>query len=204
MKEDRKICDRIVMAINSVRPLNVKEKRLDYLYAIFLVVLGIFVPLFSIPWLMTIGKPLIALIVNVFSIGLAAIVGLSRRRKILKSFYQVKDSHNFVTIENGNDRLEDLLGINEVLLCVLPQKDCYIDILYNWLCRRGLIDPGKTETWYRIDTELLEPYLNEESDLSGQKSVLLMTFENRLPDDVARFYAEEGILGVRLLNNIRK
>lgn len=198
-KASRKACNRIIMAINSVRPMTRKDQRFDYAYAIFLTVLGIFVPMFCIPWLMTINKPLTALIVSAISIGIAATIGLSIRGKILKSFYIINDAHNYVTIKDGNEKLEDFFKIDEVLLSTIPQNDCYMDVLYNWLCWRKLVNPNEEVTWYRVDCKILEPYLNEDSDLSDQDSVLFMTFKKRLPNDATRFFVEAAILGVCLL-----
>ena len=202
-KNDKKICNRIIMAINSVRPLSAKERRRDYAYGIFLMVLMIFVPLLSIPWLMAVKKPVLALLVNTVSIGTALFIGLGNRRRIIRSFYLTRDAHRFVSIENGNETLEDFLKTDEVLISTIPQRDPYIDVLYNWLCRRNLIDPNEQVHWYAIDSDKLMPFLNEESDLSMQEKVLLMTFKGRLPDDIRRFYAEAKYLGVYLLNNIK-
>ena len=202
-KTDKKICNRIIMAINSARPLSASEKKRDYAYGIFLIVLMIFVPLFSIPWLMAVKKPVLALLVNIVSIGTALFVGLGNRRRIIRSFYLTHDAQRFISIENGDDRLEDCLKTDEVLVSTIPQKEQYIDVLYNWLCWRKLIDPNEQVLWYAIDSDMLKPFLNEESDLSAQEKVLVMTFKGRLPDDIHRFYAEAEYLGVYLMNNIK-
>ncbi len=202
-KSDRKICNKIIMAINSVRPLSAREKRCDYAFAIFFVSLMILVPLISIPWLMTVGKPILALLINTVSIGTALFVGIGNRQRILRSFYLTQDAHRLVTIESGDEQLEDFLKTDEVLISTLPQKDLYIDVLYNWLCRRNLIRVKEEVTWYAIDAGKLQPYLNQESDLSGQEKILLMVMKGRLPDDPDRFYAEAKYLGVYLLNNIK-
>lgn len=202
-KSDRKICNKIIMAINSVRPLSAREKRCDYAFAIFFVSLMILVPLISIPWLMAVGKPILALFINIISVGTALLVGISNRRRILRSFYLTPDAHRFVSIENGNEQLEDFLKTDEVLISTIPQKDPYIDVLYNWLCRRDLLRVKEQVTWYAIDTGRLQPYLNQESDLSGQGKILLMVMKGRLPDDPDRFYIEAKYLGVYLLNNIK-
>ncbi|MBQ5521758.1 MAG: hypothetical protein IIT86_02940 [Oscillospiraceae bacterium] len=203
MKSDKKICNRLIMAINSSRPLSKQDKRRDYAFAIFFVALTVCVPLISIPWLMTIHKPASALAVSAVSIGTAMIVGISRRRKIIRAFYRTEDAHKSVSVEDGNDKLEDLLKTDEVLVSTIPQKDCYIDVLYNWLCWRKLIVPGEQVIWYTVDADKLQPFLNIESDLSGQEKVLAMMFKDRLPDDVNRFYIEAEYLGVYLMNNIK-
>lgn len=190
------------MAINSAGPLSESERRRDYAYGIFLVVLMIFVPLFSIPWLMAAGKPALALVVNTVSIGTALLVGIGNRRKIIRSFYLIRDAHRLVSIENGNDQLEDFLKTDEVLLSTIPQREPYINVLYNWLCRRKLIAPGERVIWYTVCTDRLKPYLNEESDLPGQEKMLLMAFKGRLPDDVYRFHVEAKYLGVYLKNSV--
>ena len=202
-KNDKKICDRIIMAINSVRPLSGREKKRDLALAVFLVVLLIFVPLVSIPWLMALKKPVAALLINTVSIGTALFVGIGNRRRIIRSFYLARDAHRFVSVENGNDRVEDFLKTDEVLVSAIPQKDPYIDVLYNWLCRRNLIALNEPVTWYSVDAGRLQPFLNGETDLSAQEKVLLMVFKGRLPDDAGRFYAEAKYLGVYLLNDIK-
>ncbi|MBQ9268725.1 MAG: hypothetical protein IJ206_04305 [Oscillospiraceae bacterium] len=191
IRRDKRACNRIVMAVNSERPMSKRERKADYAYAITLVSLGIFVPLISIPWLMTVKRPLAALSVTAVSVAAALIIGLSRRRSILKQFFQIGNGQELMTILKGDDRIADLMKVDEVLLCVLPQRACYLDLVYAWLCRQGLVIPGETLPCWRVDGEELMPYLRVGSELSGP--VFLMRFDGRLPDDPVRFYREKKI-----------
>ena len=202
IRRDKRACKRIIMAVNSERPMSHRERKLDYAYAITLVALGIFVPLISIPWLMAVDKPLAALAVTAVSIAAALMIVLSSRRSIIKAFHLTENGHELMTILNGGDRVEDLLKVDEVLLCVLPQRACYLDLVYDWLCRQGLVVPGEELTCWIVDGEKLMPYLNEGSDLTAP--VFLMRFEGRLPDDPVRFYREKQHLGIYLINDVRR
>ena len=199
IRRDKRACKRIIMAVNSERPMSHRERKLDYAYAITLVALGIFVPLISIPWLMAVDKPLAALAVTAVSIAAALMIGLSRRRSIIKAFHLTENGHELMTILNGDDRIADLMKVDEVLLCVLPLRVCYLDLVYAWLCRQGLISPRETLPCWRVDGEKLMPYLRADNDLSGP--VFLMRFDGRLPDDPVRFYREKQCVGIFLIND---
>lgn len=201
IRRDKRACKRIVMAVNSERPMSKRERKADYAYAITLVTLGIFVPLVSIPWLMAVNRPLAALSVTAVSVAAALIVGLSRRRSILKQFFPIGNGHELMTILNGDDRIADLMKVDEVLLCVLPLRVCFFDLVYAWLCRQGLVSPGETLPCWRVDGEKLMPYLRADNDLSGP--VFLMRFDGRLPDDPVRFYREKQCVGIFLINDLR-
>jgi len=200
--QDRKTCKRIIIAMNAGRPMNDQDRRIDSIYGIALCILWIFVPLISIPWLMTLNKPLTALIVNVSSFAISLLIGLSRRKWILNSFYLVKDAYQLFDMRNGNEKIDELCTTNETLLCLMPLKDVYLDLLYNWFCWRKLLETGEKLPCYEVDGRKLSPYLNDENKLDQQ--VLLMTFKGRLPDSASRFYNEKDLLGVYLLNDVKK
>ena len=199
---DAKICNRIIMGINSVRPMGEKEKKFDYAYGIVLVSLWILVPLVSLPWLLTIGKPVTAFVITAVSYALSLVIGLSRRRSILRSFYQVENGHTYMSFADAGYDTEQLCRSEGMMVCVMPERDCYMDILYNWLCWRRIIEPKEKLQCFRCTIEEMRPFLKEDCELSGP-AVLVKT-DGRMPDDIMRFYNEKGFAGVYRMEEIRK
>ena len=130
------------MAMNARRPMNAGERRRDYALAIGLCALALLVPIFAGAALAAKNKTLAAVIVGDCAIVLALAIGLLNRRRVLRRFYIVPDAHKLVDVRDGSGELDRLAKISPTLLYPAPPVPELLDLFYNWLCSRKIIEPG--------------------------------------------------------------
>ncbi len=196
-----RICNKAIMKMNAERPMTDRERKFDLIYGIVLAILLVGVPLVTLPWLLTVNRPWTALIVNVISIGLFLIIGISRRRLILRKFHMVENADSYVEVREDPD-MAAMKKIIPVLVFPIPNDPVYLDLLYNWLCWRQLIQPREKLTVWHIMGAQLAPYLKVKAD--ADIDVMLVPLEGRMPDDWRRLKMEMSIMGMQQLYDIAK
>ena len=199
-KSIKRICRSTIMAMNAQRPMNAAEKRRDYALAISLCVLALLVPIFAGAALVAKNQTLAAVIVSDCAILLALAIGLANRFRVLRRFYAVPDAHKLVEVRDGSGELERLAGIAPTLLYPAPPVPELLDLFYNWLCNRKLVEPGERVEAYRVTADALEGKLNIQADPGFE--CLLFPLEGRVPDDWRRFGLEGQLLNLRLLGDL--
>ena len=190
------------MAMNAVRPMNAAEKRRDYALAIGLCTLALLVPIFAGAALVAKNKTLAAVIVSDCAIVLALAIGLANRRRVLRRFYTVPDAHKLVDVRDGAGELERLAGVEPTLLYPAPPLPELLDLFYNWLCNRKIVEPGERVDAYRVTATELEGRLNVSAPPGFEG--LLFPLEGRVPDDWRRVGIEGNNLKLRLLGDMMK
>ena len=190
------------MAMNAERPMDAAEKRRDYAFAIMLCVLALLVPLAAGAVLAALGKMRAAVIVSVYSVALALTIGLANRLRVLRRFYIMPDAHTFVDVRDGSGELDRLAKISPTLLFPAPPLPELLDLFYNWLCNRKIIEPGERVEAWRVTAAELNGLLNVSVDPGFEG--LLFPLEGRVPDDWRRVGIEGKILHLRLLGDLMK
>ena len=188
------------MAMNARRPMNAGERRRDYSLAIGLCALALLVPIFAGAALAAKNKTLAAVIVSDCAIVLALSIGLLNRRRVLRRFYIVPDAHKLVDVRDGSGELDRLAGISPTLLYPAPPVPELLDLFYNWLCSRKIIEPGVRLEAYSVTAAELERRLNVSAPPGFEG--LLFPLEGRVPDDWRRFGLEGQVLNLRLLGDL--
>lgn len=188
------------MAMNARRPMNAEERRRDYALAIGLCALALLVPIFAGAALAAKNKTLAAVLVSDCAIVLALAIGLLNRRRVLRRFYIVPDAHKLVDVRDGSGELDRLAGISPTLLYPAPPVPELLDLFYNWLCSRKIIEPGVRVEAYSVTTAELEGRLNVSAPPGFEG--LLFPLEGRVPDDWRRFGLEGQVLNLRLLGDL--
>lgn len=188
--------------MNAWRPMDAAEKRRDYAFAIMLCTLALLVPIFAGAALVAKNKILAAVIVSDCAIVLALIIGLANRRRVLRRFYVVPDAHLLVDVKEAGDELDRLAQISPTLLYPVPPVPELLDLFYNWLCNRRIIEPGERLEACRVTAAELEGRLN--APVAPGFEGLLFPLEGRVPDDWQRFGLEGKILQLRLLGDLIK
>ena len=188
--------------MNAWRPMDAAEKRRDYAFAIMLCTLALLVPIFAGAALVAKNKILAAVIVSDCAIVLALIIGLANRRRVLRRFYVVPDAHLLVDVKEADGELDRLAQISPTLLYPAPPVPELLDLFYNWLCNRRIIEPGERLEACRVTAADLEGRLN--APVAPGFEGLLFPLEGRVPDDWQRVGLEGRILNLRLLGDLIK
>ena len=188
--------------MNAWRPMDAAEKRRDYAFAIMLCTLALLVPIFAGAALVAKNKILAAVIVSDCAIVLALIIGLANRRRVLRRFYVVPDAHLLVDVKEAGGELDRLAQISPTLLYPVPPVPELLDLFYNWLCNRRIIEPGERLEACRVTAAELEGWLND--PVAPGFEGLLFPLEGRVPDDWQRVGLEGRILNLRLLGDLIK
>ena len=201
-REVRKTVNRLIMQINAVRRMDDRQRRNDLIYGIVLMILFLAPLLIVLPWLLTVGKPLMAVLTVLAGWLIGAGIGLSRRRQIINSFLKVKDAESLIELKDGEGQLEKLKKTDPVLLFPFgPQKEL-LEFAYNWLVRQKLISEGERLTAYRFTGRQLkdEITLNIAEDLE----VMLVPLEGRKPEYFDQLVREGSLLNLQVLSGILK
>ena len=188
--------------MNAWRPMDAAEKRRDLALAIALCTLALLVPIFAGAALVAKNRILAAVIVSDCAIVLALIIGLANRRRVLRRFYVVPDAHLLVDVKEAGGELDRLAQISPTLLYPVPPVPELLDLFYNWLCNRRIIEPGERLEACRVTAADLEGKLNDSVDPGFEG--LLFPLEGRVPDDWQRVGLEGRILNLRLLGDLIK
>ena len=201
-KSIKRYCRSTIMAMNARRPMDAAERRRDLAFAIMLCVLALLVPIFAGAALVAKNKTLAAVIVSDCAIVLALAIGLINRRRVLRRFYSVPDAHKLVDVKEAGGELDRLAQIAPTLLYPAPPLPELLDLFYNWLCNRRIVEPGERLEAYRVTGAELEGRPGIQADPSFE--CLLFPLEGRMPDDWRRFGLEGQLLNLRLLGDLIK
>jgi hypothetical protein len=201
-REVKKTVNRLIMQINAVRRMDERQRRNDLIYGIVLMVLFLAPLLIGLPWLLTVGKPLMAVLIILAGWLIGAGIGLSRRRQIINSFLKVKDAESLIELKDGEGQLEKLKKVDPVLLFPFGSQKELLELAYNWLVRQKLISEGERLTAYRFTGKQLknEITLNIAEDLE----VMLVPLEGRQPEDFDQLVREGSLLNLQVLSGILK
>ena len=197
-KEYDRLCKRLVTRLNSIRRLTDQERKRDTLFGFVVAGLVILIPMIGVPILAALHHPLAAVILFVCSAGSGLAIGLVRRRRFLRNYYQVKDAHTLVEVLNWTDELERLSTVKPALLFNAPPEPQLLDLFYNWLYRRKLIEVGERLKVWQVTGEQLTAYTGDQA-FSGSK-LLLVPVGERVPNDPELFKREAVILKVLVLS----
>ena len=201
-QEAKKTVNRLIMQINAIRTMDERQRRNDLIYGIVLMVLFLAPLLIGLPWLLTVGKPLIAVMTVLVGWLIGAGIGLTRRHQIISSFLKVRNAESLIDLKEGEGRLEKLKKINPVLLFPFgPQKEL-LQLAYNWLVRQKLINEGERIEAYRFTGRQLKDgiTLNIAEDLE----VMLIPLEGRKPEDFDQLVREGSLMNLQVLSGILK
>lgn len=199
-REVRKTVNRLIMQINAVRKMDESQRRNDLIYGIILMVLFLAPLLIGLPWLLTVGKPLMAVVTILAGWLIGAGIGLSRRHHIIQSFLKVRSAENFIELKDGEGQLGKLKEIDPVLLFPFgPQKEL-LEFAYNWLVRQKLISEREMIKAYRFTGKQLkdEITLTIDEDLE----VMLVPLEGRKPEDFDQLVREGSLMNLQVLSGI--
>lgn len=149
-KSRKRIFDDSIMTMNSVRPMDQRERRNDLAYAILLTSLFVIIPIIVCPILTTFYGPLFGLMFLAFSWGLALAIGLTKRRSVIRNYYQVKDPEQHVQIIRVDQpplppALDDIL-----LVFPFEADEQTLPYVYNWLFQRDTISPDTQVAFYQV------------------------------------------------------
>ena len=149
-KSRKRIFNDIIMTMNSVRPMDQRERRSDLAYAILLTLLFVIMPIIVCPILSAFYRPLYGLIFLAFSWGLALAIGLTKRKSVISNYYQVKDPEQHVQIIRVDQpplppALDDIL-----LVFPFEVDEQTLPYVYNWLYQRETISPDTQVTFYQV------------------------------------------------------
>ena len=188
--------------MNAWRPMDAAQKRRDYAFAIGLCTLALLVPIFAGAVFAGMGKTRTAVLISLCSFALALSVGLANRFRVLRRFYVVPDAHLLVDVKEAGGELDRLAQITPTLLFPAPPLPELLDLFYNWLCNRKIIEPGERVEACRVTAADLEGKLNDSVNPGFEG--LLFPLEGRVPDDWQRVGLEGRILNLRLLGDLIK
>ena len=201
-KQRKRLCKKLVMQLNSIRRMTEQERKRDLLFGLVVSALLVLVPILAVPFLFGFGHTRAGVIVLVVSVGLGLGIGLFRRRRVLRSFYQVPDAHSLVEVRDGSGVIGQLCTVVPTLVFGSVPAPEMLDLFYNWLCRRGMLRAGERLTAWRVTGAQLAPYLMIPADPNAD--VLLFPLEGRMPDDVDQFTREAVVLKLHILSEIAR
>ena len=200
-KTPKQQCNDLIMAMNATRPMNGEERKRDVMYGMVLTFLFMLIPLVSLVFLCSVNQPLWGFLAAAVSAGIGLAIGLHRRAQIIKDFYRYENGSELTEIRDAKPVLPEIMNSRLCLISLLPQNDEMINLLYNWLCARNLLDGGEKLSVYTVRGSDLQEYV---SVSLPQKPLLLIPLGDREPDSVQRLYTEMGILRTDFLPKILK
>ena len=201
-KQRKRLCKKLIMQMNAIRQMTDRDRKRDLLFGFLFSFLVILVPMLVVPILYGFRHTRAAVIVLVVSVGLGLGLGLGRRRRILRGFYQVSDAHRLTEVRDGSNEIGRLCTVVPTLVFGSEPAPQMLDLFYNWLCRRRLIQPGESLTVWQVTGAQLAPYVMIPTDPSAD--LLLVPLEGRMPDDLNQFTREAGVLKLHILSEIAK
>lgn len=201
-KQRKRLCKKLVMQLNSIRRMTDSERKRDLLFGLLLGILLVLVPILAVPLLLGFHHTAAGLIVLAVSVGLGLGIGLFRRRRTLRSFYQVPDAHSLVEVRDGSGVIRQLCTVVPTLVFGSAPAPEMLDLFYNWLCRRGMLRPGERLTAWRVTGAQLAPWIIIPADPNAD--VLLFPLEGRMPDDVNQFTREAVVLKLHIMSEIAR
>ena len=201
-KQRKRLCKKLIMQLNSIRRMTKQEQKRDLLFGLAIGVLLVLVPILAVPILFALGHTCAGVIVLVASVGLGLGIGLARRRRTLRSFYQVPDAHSLVEVRDGAQEIGRLCTVVPTLIFGSEPAPEMLDLFYNWLCRRGMLRAGERLTAWQVTGAQLAPYVTIPANPNAE--VLLFPLEGRMPDDLNQFTREAVVLKLHILSEIAR
>ena len=106
-KAIEKYCNDLIMNMNAFRQMDPEEKKKDMRYGAFLTAFLIVIPMIVMIIFMVLEKHLWGILISAASVAFALFYGLSRRKQIIRSFYQNENGADLVDLEQSTGNLQE-------------------------------------------------------------------------------------------------
>lgn len=201
-RQYQRICNDLIMTMNSIRPMSEKERKEDRNWGIMMMVLLIFAPLIAGVVLSVNGRTWVGLIIMAVCWLLFLVLGLGRRKKFIRAFYQDEDGVLYIDLHEEKELPEELRHVEPVLLFAMPPEKPFLNLIYNWLLNRCLIRDRETLQVHHMHGRDIAGHISIPAD--ADTDVLLVPLAGSEPDDWQRMLNEAAILKVHVFSSILK
>ena len=201
-KAIEKYCNDLIMNMNAFRQMDPEEKKKDMCYGAFLTAFLIVIPMIVMIIFMVLEKHLWGILISAASVAFALFYGLSRRKQIIRSFYQNENGADLVDLEQSTGNLQEAADNTRCIAANLPAEKEIFNLIYNWLCNRKLLDNGERLRIIRAGHDDLSGLVDPQYLPAGD--VLLIMTPEREPDSWQRVRLEMNIMQMVFLLNLMK